>query len=231
MTYTLEQIEADFQRLTQRDDSDNGRFLMVSRKERDLADFARIALPEMVARVRELEEGWHKFISEEAELEAENAALRADNVVVLNLIRKIDNNGCNEYGKCRYCGAVEQVFDDGSTMQKHEQWCPKVIINNTSFPFPHPGAPLLKELEGLRKVAEIAQFHWTPMKEKTPQEGGNYLCWYQDGFGNKGPWVGYWDDSREDFYPKWPNNPSRAIKYWSNLPEPPKAGETHATTL
>lgn len=90
-------------------------------------------------------------------LEAENAGLRADNIVVLNLIRKIDDNGCNEYGKCRYCGAIEQVFDDNSTKQKHEQWCPKVIINNTSFPFPHPGDSLLKELDGLRKVAEAAR--------------------------------------------------------------------------
>jgi len=62
---------------------------------------------------------------------------------------------------------------------------------------------------------------WISFKEKQPTISGSYLCWYKDGFGNKGYWVGYWDDSRKDFYPKWPNNPSRIIKYWTLLPLSP----------
>jgi Lar family restriction alleviation protein len=64
--------------------------------------------------------------------------------------------------------------------------------------------------------------NWIPVTERLPESSGSYLCWYVDGFGNKGFWVGYWDDSRKGFYPKWPNNLSRFEKYWMPLPEPPK---------
>ena len=64
--------------------------------------------------------------------------------------------------------------------------------------------------------------NWIPVTERLPGKSGPYLCWYKDGFGNKGHWVGYWDDGRKGFYPKWPNNLSRVEKYWMPLPEPPE---------
>jgi len=143
-------------------------------------------------------------------LSMENITLRADNAELVDYLEVIHTD-CEKWDEGKQ-NADELVGD-------------VLRAIGTLLSTPHPGDSLLKELDGLRKVAEGDKFHWTPMKEKTPQKSGNYLCWYQDGFGNKGPWVGYWDDSRKDFYPKWPNNPSRTIKYWGNLPESPKAGE------
>lgn len=84
-----------------------------------------------------------------------------------------------------------------------------------------------EDISALRAQLEQAQerVRWIPVSESLPVKSGHYLCWYQDGFGNKGPWVGYWDESRKGFYPKWPNNPSRGEKYWMPLPTPPEGVE------
>jgi hypothetical protein len=63
---------------------------------------------------------------------------------------------------------------------------------------------------------------WTKTKDKTPDKSGSYLCWYVDGFGNSGFWVGYWDENRKGFFPKWHDNQSRYERYWMLLPEKPK---------
>ena len=74
----------------------------------------------------------------------------------------------------------------------------------------------------LIKLAEIGQrMQWVKSSEQLPDKSGSYLCWYIDGFGNSGYWVGYWDDERKGFYTKWECNPSRHEKYWMPLPNKP----------
>lgn len=77
----------------------------------------------------------------------------------------------------------------------------------------------------VEKVRGLMEAQWISIQDALPDKSGYYLCWYQDGFGNKGPWVGYWDEGRQGFFPKWPNNPSRIEKYWRYLPTPPKEAD------
>jgi hypothetical protein len=74
----------------------------------------------------------------------------------------------------------------------------------------------------IRRLVRLEEQNWVSTQERMPAKSGYYLCWYQDGFGNKGHWVGYFDRSRKGFYPKWPNNSSRTEKYWRSLPPSPE---------
>ncbi len=117
--------------------------------------------------------------------------------------RKTLCRDCKAYQMYTYLREHGQVLEEGSGIQAEL-------------------ARLQVALEATIAEKENLKLHWVPVEERLPEESGPYLCWYQDGFGNRGAMVGYWDEFRKGFYPKWPNNPSRAEKYWMPLPASPK---------
>jgi len=67
----------------------------------------------------------------------------------------------------------------------------------------------------------VEKLKWIKTEYNQPTESKHYLCWCVDGFGNKGYEVRYWDNNRNGFYPKNPNNLSNTEKYWQPLPKSP----------
>jgi len=103
------------------------------------------------------------------QLQAENAALRADNAGLVNVFNQITENE-DMWGQCRYCHAhgypVDETgnklnHEEAANAQEywtdHEEWCPSNIIDHGNAFALHPGDCLLKESEALRAVRDAAE--------------------------------------------------------------------------